>query len=116
MTDTDPRVDHSIQADTGDTAAELVAEAATTLAPIELGRMLLAVGRTVADEEDLLQLLQQFIEIAHQAIEGADSSGVTIDMGGRTYTAVHTDERTLDIDRQQYDAGDGPCLHASRTG
>lgn len=120
MTDTDPRVANSIPADADDpdaeAAAELVAAAAATLSPTKLGRMLVSVGRTVADEEDLLQLLQQFVEIAHQVIDGADSSGVTIDMDGHTYTAVHTDERTLEVDRRQYDADDGPCLHAARTG
>lgn len=120
MTDTDPRTENSLQADTLDdgvqAAADLVAAAAAVLTPTQLGRMLVSVGRTVSDEEDLLQLLQQFVEIAHQAIEGADSSGVTIDMGGRTYTAVHTDERTLEVDIEQYNAGEGPCLHASRTG
>jgi transcriptional regulator with GAF, ATPase, and Fis domain len=29
---------------------------------------------------------------------------------------VHTDDRTLRVDAEQYDAGDGPCLHAARTG
>lgn len=116
MTDTDPRVENSIPADTEDDDAQAVADAVAALSPTELGRMLVNVGRTVADEEDLLQLLQQFVEIAHQAIDGADSSGVTIDMGGRTYTAVHTDERTLEVDRRQYDADEGPCLHAARTG
>lgn len=122
MTNHDPRVEHSIPAETDDAdaraVANLVAVAETTnaLTPTELGRMLVHVGRTVTDEEDLLQLLQQFVEIAHEAIDGADSSGVTIDMGGRTYTAVHTDERTLEVDRRQYDADEGPCLHAARTG
>lgn len=119
MTDTDPRVANSIPADADDPDAEAAAElvaAATTLSPTKLGRMLVSVGRTVGDEEDLLHLLQQFVEIAHQVIDGADSSGVTIDMGGRTYTAVHTDQRTLEVDRGQYDAGDGPCLHAARSG
>ena len=122
MTSHDPRVEHSILADnpddTTEMAADLVVAAATTgrMTPAELGRMLVRIGRSVNDEEDLLELLQQFVEIAHEAIDGADSSGVTIDMGGRTYTAVHTDERTLRVDAEQYDAGDGPCLHASRTG
>lgn len=118
----DPRVDNSIRADSPDDdteqAADLLATAGRTgqMTPAELGRMLVRVGRSVSDEEDLLELLQQFVEIAHEAIEGADSSGVTIDMGGRTYTAVHTDERTLTVDSEQYDAGDGPCLTAARTG
>ncbi|WP_319458147.1 MULTISPECIES: GAF and ANTAR domain-containing protein [unclassified Mycobacterium] len=122
MKNYDPRVDNSIRVDapddTTELAADLVVTAATTgqMTPTELGRILVRIGRSVADEEDLLELLQQFVEIAHEAIDGADSSGVTIDMGGRTYTAVHTDERTLKVDSEQYDAAEGPCLHAARTG
>jgi transcriptional regulator with GAF, ATPase, and Fis domain len=122
MTDTDPRVEHSIRADTHDDATELAADLVVTatatgqMTAAQLGRLLVRIGRSVVDEEDLLELLQQFVEIAHEAIDGADSSGVTIDMGGRTYTAVHTDERTLKVDAEQYDADEGPCLHASRTG
>jgi GAF domain-containing protein len=122
MTNQDSRVENSILADAQDDATEMVADLVVVgaetrqLTPAELGRMLVRVGRSVADEEDLLELLQQFVEIAHEAIDGADSSGVTIDMGGRTYTAVHTDERTLKVDTEQYDANEGPCLHAARTG
>jgi GAF domain-containing protein len=121
MNDYDPRVDNSILADPPDGATEeaaglVVAAAAKQLTASELGNLLLTVGRTVVDEDDVLDLLQRFVEIAHQAINGADSAGVTIDLSGRTYTAVHTDNRTLRVDTEQYDAGEGPCLHASRTG
>jgi transcriptional regulator with GAF, ATPase, and Fis domain len=99
-------------------AADLVIAAAEEdkLTPAKLGQLLVSVGRTVSDEDDLLTLLQRVVEIAHDAIVGADSTSVTIDLGGRTYTAVHTDDRTLRVDSGQYDAGDGPCLEASRTG
>ena len=99
-------------------AADLVIAAADEdkLTPAKLGQMLVSVGRTVSDEDDLLTLLQRVVEIAHDAIDGADSTSLTIDLGGRTYTAVHTDDRTLRVDSEQYDAGDGPCLEASRTG
>ena len=99
-------------------AADLVIAAADEdkLTPAKLGQLLVSVGRTVSDEDDLLTLLQRVVEIAHDAIDGADSTGLTIDLGGRTYTAVHTDDRTLRVDSEQYDAGDGPCLEASRTG
>jgi transcriptional regulator with GAF, ATPase, and Fis domain len=122
MTNQDSRVENSILTDAPDDATEMVADLVVVgtetrqLTPAELGRMLVRIGRSVADEEDLLELLQQVVEIAHEAIDGADSSGVTIDMGGRTYTAVHTDERTLKVDTEQYDANEGPCLHAARTG
>ena len=99
-------------------AADLVIAAADEdkLTPTKLGQLLVSVGRTVSDEDDLLTLLQRVVEIAHDAIDGADSTDLTIDLGGRTYTAVHTDDRTLRVDSEQYDAGDGPCLEASRAG
>src|ERR1700682_309700 len=118
----DPRVNKSILAAPPDEATEEVADlviaaaAANQLTPSKLGQLLVSVGRSVTDEGDLLTLLQRVVEIAHEAIDGADSSGVTIDLGGRTYTAVHTGDRTLKVDSEQYDAGEGPCLHASRTG
>jgi GAF domain-containing protein len=120
MNGSDSRVDESIVAAAPDAAtheaADRIVAAAIEPTASSLGKMLVSVGRTVDDEDDLLALLQQVVGIAHQAIDGADSVGVSIDLGGRTYTAVHTDQRTLRVDTEQYDAGDGPCLHASRTG
>ena len=116
------QIDDSILAAPADEAteqaADLVIAAAEEdkLTPAKLGQLLVSVGRTVSDEDDLLTLLQRVVEIAHDAIDGADSTSLTIDLGGRTYTAVHTDERTLRVDSAQYDAEDGPCLEASRTG
>jgi GAF domain-containing protein len=122
MDQTDSRTDESILAaptdvSTQGAADQVVAEAAAhQLTPTSIGKMLVSAGRTIDDEDDLLTLLQRVVEIAHEAIDGADSAGVTIDLAGRTYTAVHTDPRTLRVDTDQYDADDGPCLHASRTG
>jgi GAF domain-containing protein len=119
MDGTDQRVDDSIVSApptsvTQNAADQVVAAAANPA--VSLGQMLVSAGRSVRDEDDLLALLQRVVEIARQAIDGADSVGVTIDLGGQVYTAVHTDQRTLRVDADQYDAGDGPCLHASRTG
>lgn len=120
MDGTDSRVDESIVAVPLDPAtqdaAEQVVAAVTEPTASAIGKMLLSAGRSVTDEDDLVALLQRVVEIAHQAVDGADSVGVTIDLGGQIYTAVHTDQRTLRVDTEQYDAGDGPCLHASRTG
>ncbi|MCW2514319.1 MAG: histidine kinase [Mycobacterium sp.] len=120
MYGTDGRVDESIATTPLDStiqdAADQVVAAAITPTASSIGKMLVSAGRSVDDEDDLLALLQRVVEIAHQAIDGADSAGVTIDLGGRIYTAVHTDQRTLRVDTEQYDVGDGPCLHASRTG
>ena len=123
MEDTsDPRVEDSIPTDVLDgteteQSAEIVVDAAirNTMSPSALGRILVDAGRSVADEDDLLTLLQHVAGIAQEAVDGADYAGITIDLGGLTYTAVHTDEQTLRIDSEQYEAGEGPCLHAART-
>jgi transcriptional regulator with GAF, ATPase, and Fis domain len=118
----DPRTDDSIATSAAEDASVEAADvviagaARDELTPTMLGQLLVTAGRTIADEDDLLTLLQRVTEIAHEVIDGADSTGVTIDFGGRTYTAVHTDQRTLQVDAEQYDADDGPCLHAARTG
>jgi transcriptional regulator with GAF, ATPase, and Fis domain len=123
MDHSDRRTDNSVAAASADDgsvveAADVVIAGAAEnkLTPTMLGQMLVTAGRSIADEDDLLTLLQRVVEIAHEVIDGADCTGVTIDFGERTYTAVHTDQCTLRVDSEQYDAGEGPCLHAARTG
>lgn len=122
MDDLDSRVADSLPATSvsnsdRDEAADVLITAAAKgqMSPALVGDMLVSAGRSIADEDDLLTLLQRVAEIAAEVIEGADSTGITIDLAGRTYTAVHTDDRTLRVDSEQYDANEGPCLHASRT-
>ncbi|MBI3212257.1 MAG: GAF and ANTAR domain-containing protein [Mycobacterium sp.] len=121
MVHDDPRTGDSLPTATAtqdsSAASDLVIAAAADnrITPSMLGRMLVSASRSIDDEDDLLTLLQHVAEIAQEAVDGADSTGVTIDLGGRTYTAVHTDQRTLRVDSEQYRAGEGPCLHASRT-
>ena len=86
------------------------------LTPARLGAMLIALGGSLNDEDGLVILLQRVVEVATEAIDGAQSAGVTMTLGDRVFTAVHTNERTLDVDAEQYAADDGPCLHAARTG
>ncbi|WP_188546434.1 GAF and ANTAR domain-containing protein [Rhodococcoides trifolii] len=100
-----------------DNAAAVVTDAAeTTLTPSRIATVLAAIGGSVEDDDHLVVVLERTVEIAQEAIDGASSCGVTIALGGRTYSAVHTDKRTLAVDAHQYEAGDGPCLEAARTG
>lgn len=122
MEQSDPRVADSLpsatttEAERDDAADVLITAAAKgQISPALVGDMLVSAGRSIADEDDLLALLQRVAEIAHEVIDGADSTGITIDLDGRTFTAVHTNDRTLRVDSEQYDVGDGPCLHAART-
>lgn len=98
-------------------AADVVAVAEQSdLSPTTLASLLMSLGESISDEDDLVDLLQRVTEVAHDVVAGADCTGVTVDFGGRVYTAAYTDGRTLRVDHEQYAAGEGPCLHASRTG
>ena len=117
----DPRTSESLLAATPEGATDRAVEVAGAVAesdagPAALATMLVALGGSITDEDDLVVLLQRVVDVAHEAIDGAECASITIALGGRTYTAVHTDTRTLRVDQGQYDADDGPCLHAARTG
>ncbi|WUV55416.1 GAF and ANTAR domain-containing protein [Amycolatopsis sp. NBC_01480] len=53
---------------------------------------------------------------AVRAVPGADMASIAAIQDGVPDTAACTDKRALDIDRGQYAAGEGPCLHAAATG
>jgi transcriptional regulator with GAF, ATPase, and Fis domain len=86
------------------------------MAAAEFGRIVLSLGHRIDDEDELLELLQRTADSVQTFIAGARYCSVTVDFDKRTYTAVYTDGRTLEIDAQQYRANQGPCLHAARTG
>ena len=118
----DPRTEDSLPAAAAPEDGSAVAAGLTLataadarVSPVMLARMLVSAGNSIDDEDELLSVLQRVVGIAHDVVAGADSTGVTIDLGGRTFTAVHTDHRTLRVDSEQYEAGEGPCLHAART-
>ena len=67
--------------------------------------------------EPLPDALGRAARSAHQAVPGCDHASVSIiDADGAVTTIAATDERTLRLDALQYEAGDGPCLTAIRTG
>ncbi|MGB7362840.1 MAG: GAF and ANTAR domain-containing protein [Rhodococcus sp. (in: high G+C Gram-positive bacteria)] len=86
------------------------------LTPARLRDVVETLGRRIEDTDQLAELLQRSVDLAHDLIAGAESCGVTIDYNGATYTACYTDATTLAVDKIQYETGEGPCLEASRTG
>lgn len=73
-------------------------------------------GMSIDNDAQLDDALRKLVSLAAKAIDGAASCGVTVAVGGRSFTAVHSDARTLIVDAEQYEVGDGPCLHSARTG
>ena len=68
------------------------------------------------DKGPLDEVLQQLVDIAKDALPGADEVSSTLVRGDRAWTAAYTGELALDADEMQYERGYGPCMDAGRTG
>jgi GAF domain-containing protein len=64
----------------------------------------------------LHETLEQVSRLAMSALPPTKHAGVTLMTDGRLSTAVFTDDEIVEIDRTQYETGDGPCVEAFRTG
>lgn len=69
----------------------------------------------LADGQTLNDALQQLVESASRVIPDAENVSVTVIGAEGASTAAWTDEKVVAIDRDQYAAGNGPCLEAART-
>jgi GAF domain-containing protein len=69
------------------------------------------------DEEELGQALRRLVDAGLHAIPSAEGLSVTVlvDGGRSAVTPAATDEVATALDREQYAAGEGPCLEAART-
>jgi hypothetical protein len=65
----------------------------------------------VADADTLLR---QAVELSRDVTPDAVGCSVTTIDGDRYHTPVYSGQLALDLDRAQYQAGDGPCMAAAR--
>ena len=84
--------------------------------PDGFAELVVALNRSMISEESLEDTLFRVAYIACQSSIGAGNAGVTLQHGAGPATAAFYGEAALALDRAQYAAGDGPCLHAYRTG
>jgi len=82
--------------------------------PDDVAVVLTDLSALLVDGESLDERLQRVVDLAIRTIPGCDAAGVTLVTDERPRTAAYTDQRTLAVDRAQYDIGDGPCLDAIR--
>jgi GAF domain-containing protein len=59
---------------------------------------------------------QRLVDLAAAAVPGCESCGITVTSKGAPHTTHASDELTLKFDQRQYDADEGPCVEAARTG
>ncbi|MDT7803469.1 MAG: hypothetical protein QOI78_6902 [Actinomycetota bacterium] len=71
---------------------------------------------TFEEEEELSLVLQRVCRQVVHAVPDAELASITLLRDGAPYTAAATGDRAHRIDQAQYEAGQGPCLEAARTG
>jgi len=76
-------------------------------------------GHTAAIPTDLDVVdgaLRLVVTVARATVGGADGVSVSLHRHGRLRTVAATDQTVLDMDAEQYAAGEGPCVDASVEG
>jgi ANTAR domain/GAF domain len=71
-----------------------------------------AVARALASEATVAATLQRVVEIARLIVPGCHHAGITVLRRGRPETPAATDDVSAEVDRVQYETGEGPCLSA----
>ena len=80
----------------------------TQAALTELAGLLMA----TSSFEDLMQAVA---EMAGRAVLAASTCGITLAEGGHVISVASADALARQLDEQQYEVQDGPCLEAIRT-
>jgi GAF domain-containing protein len=62
------------------------------------------------------ELVQEVGELTVRTVEPAFTCGITLAQQDRVFTVAAADELASQLDEQQYEIGDGPCLQALRSG
>lgn len=78
--------------------------------PDKLTEALGDLSRLLLSEETLQSTLQRIIAFAAEAIPGCDWAGITEIRDGKPATSQWTDDVVKEVDKYQYDTGQGPCL------
>ncbi|MDQ3785369.1 MAG: GAF and ANTAR domain-containing protein [Actinomycetota bacterium] len=77
----------------------------------ELSDALQELAGILVSEEDIDSTISRITRLAVACIDGADFCGVSLVMKGKEIKTVGaTDEIAAEVDRVQYEVGEGPCL------
>ena len=83
---------------------------------LSLVRGLSALGESARARTVLDLSLATVVRMAQAVIRNADGASITVPRDGRLATVAASDHVVLDMDRDQYDTGQGPCLDAATQG
>lgn len=81
----------------------------------ELASALASAARSIGIKQSVEDALDAIVRTAQTSVPGFDHVGISIvDRHGRVETKAATDSLVWELDRLQYDLGEGPCVSAMR--
>jgi len=84
--------------------------------PAQAVAALARLGALNLRDQSMQSALQTVSDLAKSVMPGNPEASVCLLANDRALTPVSTGDLALDLDETQFDKGDGPCLHAARTG
>lgn len=78
----------------------------------ELASSFAAIARTLFVEPTVAGTLQRIVDYAQATVVGCDAASISLLTGSDISTPVCSNPIALEIDRYQYEFGEGPCLDA----
>ncbi|MGH3975569.1 MAG: ANTAR domain-containing protein [Pseudonocardiaceae bacterium] len=82
----------------------------------EFSESLAAITGVLLNEETLTAILQLFVSLCRSTMEGVEGSSVSLLRQQRFATNNATSQAVRDLDRVQYQSGQGPCVAATQQG
>src|ERR1700712_4301151 len=73
-------------------------------------------GQLLLDTDSFHQLMVTIAALIVRTVPGAMTCGVTMANDGRVITVGAADDLAMQLDEQQYELDEGPCLQALREG
>jgi GAF domain-containing protein len=73
-------------------------------------------SRLALREHSMSTLLQRVVDLSNSVMPGDTETSISLVVRGHPSTPVTTGELAVQLDEAQFTNGDGPCLHAARTG
>lgn len=78
----------------------------------EMAAQFAVVARALEAQQTVEATLQRVVDVAVAIVPGCHHAGITVLRRGRPETPAATDEVSGEVDKVQYEAGEGPCLSA----
>ncbi|TFV45433.1 GAF and ANTAR domain-containing protein [Blastococcus sp. TF02A-35] len=67
-------------------------------------------------DHSMSSVLEAVVTLVRQSLPGDAEASVTLLRGGKAVTAAYSGDLARDLDQDQYERGDGPCLTAATEG